>query len=131
LFAISEDLAQAPENAALREKLDDMTAAGTIQCHKTVCTVNHDMVIYGQPGQEENMAQLATILLHYDSPDSPYPPQREGEILGYSDRDIQLWLKGWGDNPVMTFALQQTQDMRRDLRTAIMKEAGPQWARNP
>ena len=83
------------------------------------------------------MAKLATILREYDKPNNErsLPPETEGQLLGYSDADIDFWLHGqqrraeWG--PVRSFLMENTNSIRRDIRVAMMKEAGPEWTRNP
>ncbi len=72
-----------------------------------------------------NLAALATILTSKNSKTD------DGEILGYSDADLDLWRNGWPQNPLTTFRLKATQDVRRNLRHTLMEQAGPNSTRNP
>lgn len=120
-------------------RLDQLEQDGQITCAEIECPHNDVIVLFGQPGQEDNMAELGKILgIIYDKPGKhaeTVPPQREGQLLGYSDADINLFQRGehpftalgWVGRQIM----QYTQNSRRDLRVAMMKEAGPNWSRNP
>lgn len=117
------------KKSGLHNIFESMVTAGRIARKDVTYTHQNDMTIFGQPGQEENVAALAFMLENYDS--SAFAPEQEGEILGYSDADIKLWNNGWPKNAALTFLMKATQAARRDMRHAAMKEAGPNWSRNP
>jgi hypothetical protein len=112
-------------------------ADGTIAMRKVECTVAHTITIIGQPGREQDMQTLAAILRDGYTR-KPLPAHvandSEGRILGYSDRDIAAFIaRGNSENAEggMNWLLRKTHDYRRDIRIALMKEAGPNWSRNP
>lgn len=114
--------------------LGEMVQDGHITCTAVECMINSPMIIFGQPGQEENMAALVPILQNGYNGKEIDDPTQEGNILGYSDTDIDYWLnrssyeEKWG--PALTTIMQYTNEARRNIRVALMKEAGPAWPRN-
>lgn len=121
----------------LREQLDKRHSQGAIQCTTFDCSNNSDMVIFGHPGQEENMDDLAFILRQpwdYDLSkleSRGLTPGSLGKILGYSDDDVALWMGQYKMSRVTKTLLSYTNGMRRDIRFGVMKEMGPDWSRNP
>lgn len=121
----------------IAEKINDHLSKGLIQCRKFECEENADMVIFGQIGQERNIDNLAYILRNYDNYDAIQNNDRgithktEGQILGYSDQDIDLFQGQTSFGKMHNFILNHTHEIRRDIRQGLMKEMGPQWNRNP
>lgn len=118
----------------LKDEFNTRVNDGRIIACKAECEANFDMVVFGQPGREADMHTLSVILRDAYA-GKPLPPHidnyTEGRILGYSDRDIALWNRDEQPNALMSWFLQKTSETRRDIRTALMKEAGPNWSRNP
>lgn len=121
----------------LAEQLNHKVEDGQIQCKKTDCTVNSDMIIFGQPGQEKNMDDLSFILktAYFDNEALKHntrglTQQSEGQILGYSDQDIKYYQHRASFSRLHQFALNSTHEIRRDIRIGLMKEMGSSWNRN-
>lgn len=109
-------------------------ADGIIVARKVECIAEHPFAIIGQQGREQDMENLA-IILRDGYAGKPVPAavenDSEGRILGYSDRDIAAYADRMIRQKEMNWLLRKTHDHRRDLRIALMKEAGPNWSRNP
>lgn len=121
----------------LQEDFHRKQEQGLIQCRKTDCVVNNTIVVFGQNGQEKNMEDLACILREYNEQKTPemdargLTPLSEGQILGYSDRDIEFFQNRASFSNLHRSLLYYTDSIRRDIRIGLMKEMGPQWKRNP
>ena len=107
---------------------------GRIIARTVECEAHFDMVVFGQPGREADMNTLA-IILRDGYAGKPLPDHiddhAEGRILGYSDRDIDAFENRMTAQKEMNWLLQRTHETRREIRHALMKEAGPNWSRNP
>lgn len=121
----------------LAVQLNHKVESGQIQCRKMDCSINGDMVIFGHPGQEKNMDDLAFILHNYHNHEARehntrgLTPQSEGQILGYSDQDIEYFHNRASFSNLHRFVLDHTHEIRRNIRIGLMKEMGSQWNRNP
>lgn len=118
-----------------RAELDEAVAAGRLVHTQATFTKNESFLIYGQPGQEDNMHELAKITQSYGDPDAPEKykdSSYEGHLLGYSDNDMEAYgTSYYRMNPVKNAILCHTRDLRRYARQELMKMDGPAWERNP
>jgi hypothetical protein len=118
----------------LKDEFNARVSDGRIIARAVECEANFDTVIFGQPGREADMDTLA-IILRDGYAGKPMPEHiddyTEGRILGYSDRDIDAFHDRMTEQKEMSWLLRRTHDQRREIRHALMKEAGPNWSRNP
>lgn len=120
----------------IQTMLDDAARQGEL-IHKEVIIDGGDehFVIFGQPGQQENMRKLAlTMQLYFinNLPPDEYNALTEGALYGFSDNDLKRWRDGYEEMGRMrAIFLEQTNGLRRWCRHQVMKTDGPDWQRNP
>lgn len=113
--------------------------SGKIIYFKEFLDYKEDFLIYGQPGQEDNLERLGHLTqnLYSTAHEKTHEElvegaREEGRLLGFSDRDTDLWCSGAADiNPITKFLLINTNPFRRKIRQDLMLQSGPNWQRNP